>query len=161
MKIQAQPPGSSLFFLDVLLKYKYGRLVLEIPLTSRNEKCLFFLRPMLMNVGDLISDLQREDPGAIASVLSKGRTLASCEHTWSITFLECCQSGLRYLFCCLLYGGLCVWESEAAYSGLAWCLNIHLRWVSKWPMQPFREQEGCWLVWVWYLFVPFWQMGSV
>lgn len=27
-----------------------------------------------MNVGDLISDLQKEDPGATASILSKGRT---------------------------------------------------------------------------------------
>lgn len=38
---------------------------------SRNEQCLFFLRPMLMTVGDLIADLQREDPGASASVCSK------------------------------------------------------------------------------------------
>ncbi|XP_076584761.1 calcium uniporter regulatory subunit MCUb, mitochondrial-like [Chaetodon auriga] len=60
------PPSS-----DVSLKYKYGRLVLEVPLPSRNEKCLFFLRPMLMNVGDLITDLQREDPGANASIFSK------------------------------------------------------------------------------------------
>ncbi|XP_068177874.1 calcium uniporter protein, mitochondrial-like [Antennarius striatus] len=60
------PPSS-----DVSLKYKYGRLVLEVPLPSRNEKCLFYLRPMLMTVGDLITDLQREDPGAIASVFSK------------------------------------------------------------------------------------------
>ncbi|TKS68327.1 Calcium uniporter protein, mitochondrial [Collichthys lucidus] len=60
------PPSS-----DVSLKYKYGRLVLEVPLPSRNEKCLFFLRPMLMNVGDLIADLQKEDPGATASILSK------------------------------------------------------------------------------------------
>lgn len=37
---------------------------------SRNEKCLFFLRPMLMSVGDLITDLQREDPGATASIIS-------------------------------------------------------------------------------------------
>ncbi|KAG7221841.1 hypothetical protein INR49_017017, partial [Caranx melampygus] len=56
---------------DVSLKYKYGRLVLEVPLPSRNEKCLFFLRPMLMSVGDLITDLRREDPGITASVLSK------------------------------------------------------------------------------------------
>lgn len=56
---------------DVSLKYKYDRLVLEVPLPSRNEKCLFFLRPMLMNVGDLIADLQKEDPGVRASVLSK------------------------------------------------------------------------------------------
>lgn len=60
------PPSS-----DVSLKYKYGRLVLEVPLPSRNEKCLFFLRPMLMSVGDLITDLQREDPGVTASVFSK------------------------------------------------------------------------------------------
>lgn len=62
-----------LFVSDVSLKYKHGRLVLEVPLPSRNEKCLFFLRPMLMSVGDLITDLQREDPGAAASVLSKGK----------------------------------------------------------------------------------------
>nr|XP_046272630.1 calcium uniporter regulatory subunit MCUb, mitochondrial-like isoform X2 [Scatophagus argus] len=60
------PPSS-----DVSLKYKYGRLVLEVPLPSRNEKCLFFLRPMLMSVGDLITDLQREDPGVTASIFSK------------------------------------------------------------------------------------------
>lgn len=45
---------------------------------SRKEKCLFFLRPMLMSVGDLIDDLQREDPGAAASVLSQdGERVAS------------------------------------------------------------------------------------
>ncbi|KAL3066534.1 hypothetical protein OYC64_016482 [Pagothenia borchgrevinki] len=56
---------------DLSLKYKHGRLVLEVPLPSRDEMCLFFLRPMLMSVGDLISDLQKEDPGAKASILSK------------------------------------------------------------------------------------------
>lgn len=55
----------------VTLKYKHGRLVLEVPLPSRNEQCLFFLRPMLMTVGDLVADLQKEDPGVVASVLSK------------------------------------------------------------------------------------------
>ncbi|XP_029359237.1 calcium uniporter protein, mitochondrial [Echeneis naucrates] len=62
----ALPPSS-----DVSLKYKYGRLVLEVPLPSRNENCLFFLKPMLMSVGDLIADLQREDPGVNASVFCK------------------------------------------------------------------------------------------
>ncbi|XP_013863215.1 calcium uniporter protein, mitochondrial [Austrofundulus limnaeus] len=56
---------------DVSLKYKNGRLVLEVPLPSRNEKCLFFLRPMMMTVGDLIAELKREDSGADASVFSK------------------------------------------------------------------------------------------
>ncbi|CAJ1052402.1 calcium uniporter protein%2C mitochondrial-like [Xyrichtys novacula] len=59
------PPSS-----DVSLNYKYGRLVLEVPLPSRNENCLFYLRPMLMSVGDLITDLKREDPGVTASILS-------------------------------------------------------------------------------------------
>ncbi|XP_041641409.1 calcium uniporter protein, mitochondrial-like [Cheilinus undulatus] len=56
---------------DVSLRNKYGRLVLEVPLPSRNENCLFYLRPMLMSVGDLITDLQREDPGVSAAILSK------------------------------------------------------------------------------------------
>ncbi|XP_054460519.1 calcium uniporter regulatory subunit MCUb, mitochondrial-like [Anoplopoma fimbria] len=56
---------------DLSLRYKYGRLVLEVPLPSRNENCLFFLRPMLMSVGDLIADLRREDPGATTSIFSK------------------------------------------------------------------------------------------
>lgn len=38
---------------------------------SRNEKCLFYLKPMLMSVGDLIADLQREDPGTTTSIFSK------------------------------------------------------------------------------------------
>lgn len=67
-----KPDMFHLLLADISLKYKYGRLVLEIPLPSRNEKCLFFLRPMLMSVGDLIADVQREDPGVTASVFSKG-----------------------------------------------------------------------------------------
>ncbi|XP_008315386.1 calcium uniporter regulatory subunit MCUb, mitochondrial isoform X1 [Cynoglossus semilaevis] len=63
---------------DVNLKYKYDRLVLEVPLPSRNEKCVFFLRPMLMTVGDLLTDLQKEDPGVSTSVLTKdGERVAS------------------------------------------------------------------------------------
>lgn len=44
---------------------------MEVPLPSRNENCLFYLRPMLMSVGDLITDLKREDPGVTAAVFSK------------------------------------------------------------------------------------------
>lgn len=42
---------------------------------SRKEKCRFFLQPMLMNVGDLIADMQREDPGVAASVFSQGESV--------------------------------------------------------------------------------------
>ncbi|XP_019717382.1 calcium uniporter regulatory subunit MCUb, mitochondrial isoform X1 [Hippocampus comes] len=56
---------------EVSLTYKHGRLALEVPLTCRSEMCLFFLQPMLMTVGNLVGELQREDPGATATVLSK------------------------------------------------------------------------------------------
>ncbi|XP_064859877.1 calcium uniporter protein, mitochondrial-like isoform X2 [Oncorhynchus nerka] len=66
---------------DVVLQYKHGRPVLAVPLPSRQESCLFFLRPMLMTVGDLIHDLQREDPGVTsASVLTKEASSVSSEH---------------------------------------------------------------------------------
>ena len=69
-------------FLDASLNYRYGRLVLEVPLPSRKEKCLFFLKPMLMSVGDLIADLQKEDHGIqTASVFSKGMKTAT-RHEW-------------------------------------------------------------------------------
>lgn len=55
----------------ISVKYKHGRPVLELPLPSRQEKCLFFLRPMLWNVSDFVQDIQREDPGVVtASVLT-------------------------------------------------------------------------------------------
>lgn len=44
---------------------------MEVVLPSRQERCLFFLRPMIMTVGDLLNDLHREDPGAKATVLTK------------------------------------------------------------------------------------------
>ncbi|XP_063074396.1 calcium uniporter protein, mitochondrial-like [Engraulis encrasicolus] len=57
---------------DVAVHYKHGRPSLALPLPSRREECLFFLRPMLMTVGDFIEDLQREDPGiTAASVLTE------------------------------------------------------------------------------------------
>ncbi|XP_061535210.1 calcium uniporter regulatory subunit MCUb, mitochondrial-like [Phycodurus eques] len=63
---------------EVSIRYKHGRLALEVPLTCRSETCLFFLQPMLMTVGDLVNELQREDPGAAATVLSKdGERVAS------------------------------------------------------------------------------------
>ncbi|KAJ8383012.1 hypothetical protein SKAU_G00037900 [Synaphobranchus kaupii] len=56
---------------DITVQYKHGRPVLAIPLPSRRERCLFSLRPMLMNVGDLIQDVRREDAGVTtAAVLS-------------------------------------------------------------------------------------------
>ncbi|XP_030630797.1 calcium uniporter protein, mitochondrial-like [Chanos chanos] len=47
----------------IAVQHRHGRPVLVFPLPSRNELCRFSVRPMLMTVGDLISDIQREDPG--------------------------------------------------------------------------------------------------
>ncbi|XP_072534595.1 calcium uniporter protein, mitochondrial-like [Salminus brasiliensis] len=56
---------------DILVQYRHGRPVLALPLPSRQEKCLFFMRPMLTTVSDLIQDIQKEDSGvSTASVLT-------------------------------------------------------------------------------------------
>ncbi|KAI4879545.1 hypothetical protein NFI96_028567, partial [Prochilodus magdalenae] len=56
---------------DITVQYRHGRPVLALPLPSRQEKCLFFLRPMLTTVGDLIQDIQKEDSGVLsASILT-------------------------------------------------------------------------------------------
>ncbi|MCJ8730264.1 hypothetical protein PDJAM_G00182340 [Pangasius djambal] len=64
---------------DLSVQYKHGRPVLALPLPSRQEKCLFYLRPMLSTVNDFIHDIQREDPGVLtASVLTTdGMRIAS------------------------------------------------------------------------------------
>lgn len=48
---------------DIPVQYRHGRPVLALPLPSRQEKCLFFMRPMLTTVSDLIQDIQKEDSG--------------------------------------------------------------------------------------------------
>lgn len=56
------------------MEYKHGRPVLTLPLPSRKESCLFFLRPMLTTVGDFLRDVQKEDPGLRrAAVLTTGK----------------------------------------------------------------------------------------
>ncbi|KPP74151.1 calcium uniporter regulatory subunit MCUb, mitochondrial-like [Scleropages formosus] len=54
---------------DLSVEYKHGRPVLAVPLPSRNERCLFFLRPMLMDVTDFLRDIQKEDPGIHRAVV--------------------------------------------------------------------------------------------
>nr|XP_023655285.1 calcium uniporter regulatory subunit MCUb, mitochondrial [Paramormyrops kingsleyae] len=58
---------------DLSVEYKHGRPALTLPLPSRKESCLFFLRPMLTTVGDFLRDVQKEDPGVSqATVLTTG-----------------------------------------------------------------------------------------
>lgn len=50
-------------FADVEVRYRNGLPTLAIPLPSRQERCLFTLRPISNNLGDLIQFLQAEDRG--------------------------------------------------------------------------------------------------
>lgn len=77
------------------MKYRYGRLVLEVPLPSRKEKCRFFLQPMLMSIGDLIADMQKEDPGVTASVLSQGESVGAGLMTFLTVLLRSGSTGCR------------------------------------------------------------------
>ncbi|XP_028832765.1 calcium uniporter regulatory subunit MCUb, mitochondrial-like [Denticeps clupeoides] len=61
--------GSLLPSHDISVEYKHGRPVLALPLPSKREKCVFFLRPMLMTINDLIQDLKKEDPGIESAVV--------------------------------------------------------------------------------------------
>ncbi|XP_076150883.1 calcium uniporter protein, mitochondrial-like [Alosa pseudoharengus] len=54
---------------DVAVQFKHGRPAMAVPLPSRREMCLFYLRPMLMTVSDFIQDLQSEDPGITAAAV--------------------------------------------------------------------------------------------
>ncbi|XP_046900780.1 calcium uniporter regulatory subunit MCUb, mitochondrial-like [Hypomesus transpacificus] len=56
---------------DVCVQYRHDRVVLEVTLPSRQERCQFFLRPVVMTAGELLSELQREDPGVTARLLTK------------------------------------------------------------------------------------------
>ncbi|KAJ8251130.1 hypothetical protein GJAV_G00217620 [Gymnothorax javanicus] len=63
---------------DITVQYKHGRPMLAIPLPSRRKDCRFSLRPLAMTVGNLIQDIQREDPGVTeAAVLSAEGELMS------------------------------------------------------------------------------------
>ncbi|XP_046873447.1 calcium uniporter regulatory subunit MCUb, mitochondrial-like isoform X1 [Hypomesus transpacificus] len=65
---------------DLRVDYKHGRPTLSLPLPSRQERCHFLLRPLLMSVDDFLSDIQKEDPGVTtAAVLtSEGGKVSSC-----------------------------------------------------------------------------------
>ncbi|GAA6084002.1 calcium uniporter protein, mitochondrial-like, partial [Tachysurus ichikawai] len=85
---------------DLSVQFKHGRPVLALPLPSRQEKCLFHLRPMLSTVSDFICDIQREDPGvSTASVhTADGVRIAS---TTSVNTLlnrdfQLCINGVVY-----------------------------------------------------------------
>ncbi|KAG7461770.1 hypothetical protein MATL_G00194570 [Megalops atlanticus] len=79
---------------DIAVQYKHGRPMLEVPLPSRGERCLFSLRPMLMNVGDFIQDVQREDAGVTSAAVftTEGERVSSAT---SIDTLLCKDFRLR------------------------------------------------------------------
>ncbi|XP_067896551.1 calcium uniporter regulatory subunit MCUb, mitochondrial-like [Heterodontus francisci] len=48
---------------EATVEYKHGFPVISITLPSRKERCQFIVKPLLMNVGDLLKDLKHEDQG--------------------------------------------------------------------------------------------------
>ncbi|XP_041035811.1 calcium uniporter regulatory subunit MCUb, mitochondrial-like isoform X3 [Carcharodon carcharias] len=48
---------------EVTVEYKHGFPIISITLPSRKERCQFLVKPLLMNVGDLLKDLKNEDRG--------------------------------------------------------------------------------------------------
>uniref|UniRef100_A0A8C4XI85 Calcium uniporter regulatory subunit MCUb n=1 Tax=Erpetoichthys calabaricus TaxID=27687 RepID=A0A8C4XI85_ERPCA len=64
---------------DVTVEYRHGLPTLCLPLPSRRETCRFSLKPLLMNVGDLLRDVQREDRGieSVAVLSPDGVRLSS------------------------------------------------------------------------------------
>uniref|UniRef100_UPI00398E75CD calcium uniporter protein, mitochondrial-like isoform X1 n=1 Tax=Pristiophorus japonicus TaxID=55135 RepID=UPI00398E75CD len=48
---------------EVTVEYKHGLPVISITLPSRKERCQFIVKPLMMNVGDLLKDLKDEDRG--------------------------------------------------------------------------------------------------
>ncbi|XP_078397906.1 calcium uniporter regulatory subunit MCUb, mitochondrial-like isoform X3 [Cetorhinus maximus] len=65
---------------EVTVEYKHGFPVISITLPSRKERCQFLVKPLLMNVGDLLKDLKNEDRG-ISSAAIFSEDHVSSEHS--------------------------------------------------------------------------------
>nr|XP_014346041.1 PREDICTED: calcium uniporter regulatory subunit MCUb, mitochondrial isoform X1 [Latimeria chalumnae]XP_014346042.1 PREDICTED: calcium uniporter regulatory subunit MCUb, mitochondrial isoform X1 [Latimeria chalumnae]XP_014346043.1 PREDICTED: calcium uniporter regulatory subunit MCUb, mitochondrial isoform X1 [Latimeria chalumnae] len=48
---------------EVTIEYKHGLPVITVPLPSRQERCWFSVKPMLMTVGGFLQDIRNEDKG--------------------------------------------------------------------------------------------------
>jgi hypothetical protein len=48
---------------------EHGLPHITVPLPSRNEPCIFALRPVTHNVGDFLNMLRLEDPGIDRAVI--------------------------------------------------------------------------------------------
>ncbi|GCB80448.1 hypothetical protein scyTo_0017179, partial [Scyliorhinus torazame] len=69
----------------VTVEYKHGFPVISIMLPSRKERCQFPVKPLLMNVGDLLKDLKNEDRGInSAAIFSEDGTRVSATTPISI-----------------------------------------------------------------------------
>ncbi|XP_060682715.1 calcium uniporter protein, mitochondrial-like [Hemiscyllium ocellatum] len=63
---------------EATVEYKHGFPVISVTLPSRNERCQFLVKPLLMNVGDLLKDLKNEDQGiSRAAIFSEDGTRVS------------------------------------------------------------------------------------
>jgi hypothetical protein len=53
----------------VVVEMEHGLPHVTVPLPSRNEPCIFALRPVTHNVGDFLNMLRLEDPGIDRAVI--------------------------------------------------------------------------------------------
>ena len=58
-KVEPIPPKK----LEVVIEIIQGLPHLTVPLPSRNEPCIFVLKPVTHTIGDLLAMLKTEDPG--------------------------------------------------------------------------------------------------
>ena len=67
------------------MEYHRGLPRITLPLPSKQEKCMFTLRPLTQTVGDFLDILKQEDPAIIdASITTKGEQLVAFLNTSSI-----------------------------------------------------------------------------
>lgn len=62
--------------------------MLTLPLPSRQEHCLFWLRPMLTSVDHFLSDIRREDPGVTSAAVLTTEGQRMCSSTSMDTVLN-------------------------------------------------------------------------
>ena len=62
-----------------MVEMDHGLPHITVPLPSRNEPCIFALRPVTHNVGDFLNMLRLEDPGIDRAVIrtTEGVRIAS------------------------------------------------------------------------------------
>lgn len=91
-----------LFFSEVSVHYKNGLPIVSVPLPSRQEQCLFTLKPVTNTLSDFIKYVQEEDKGVDrVAAYSTGRIFLGglfylCDVTFSTAIVQFLTGKLHY-----------------------------------------------------------------